>query len=251
MSRVDNVDDGDKSTVEAAEDDSNEDDSNDEDVDEDLHKMATEIATKMDNSGFHSDAEDNIWLEVISGPGTSWRGKVPSYSLKALAVGSQSGMHMVSCSEEVTGSSFNAFLKECTDGSGIGKLMGGQALLWDYTTAAELKQLCKLANEQVSIARCFDTKFSVMAFALLQKIQKVFPGTGSITQKFVDNMATIALNFIWNATAYETELLASDGMAFAAGLAHIRGQIVDLIKEASALKLMYEWAQKKFAGILK
>ena len=41
-------------------------------------------------------------------------------------MGSQSGMHTVSCSEEVTGSSFDAFLKECTDGSGIGELMGGQ-----------------------------------------------------------------------------------------------------------------------------
>ena len=61
----------------------------------------------------------------------------------------------------------------------------------------------------------------------------------------------IALNFIWDATAYETELLALDGVAFAAGLAHIRGRIADLIKEASALKLTYEGAQKKFAGILK
>ena len=40
-------------------------------------------------------------------------------------------------------------------------------------------------------------------------------------------------------------------MAFAAGLACIRGQIADLIKEASALKLMYEGAQEKFADILK
>ena len=68
-------------------------------------------------------------LEVISSPRTSWMGRVPLYSLKAPAVGSQSGMHMVSCSEEVTGSSFDAFLKEHADGSGVGKLMGGQALL--------------------------------------------------------------------------------------------------------------------------
>ena len=114
----------------------------------------------------------------------------------------------------------------------------------------ELKQLRALANEQILIARCFNTKFSDMAFALLQKIHEVFIGTGGITQKFVDDMATIALNFIWDATAYKTELSALDGMAFTARLARIWGQIADLIKEASALKLMYEGAQKKFAGIL-
>ena len=130
--RVDDVDDGDESTGEVAEDDSDEDDSNDKDVDEDLHKTAREIATKMDDSSFHSDAEDNSWLGVISGPRTSWMGKAPSYSLKALAVGSQSSMHMASHSKEATESSFDAFLREHADGSGIGELMGGQALLWDY-----------------------------------------------------------------------------------------------------------------------
>ena len=140
-SKVDDIDDGDESTGDAAEDDNDEDDSDDDDdVDEDLHKMVTEIATKTDDSGFRSDAEDNPKLEVISGLGTSWTGKVPSYLLKAPAVGSQSSMHTVSCSE-VTGSSFDAFLKEHADGSGIGELMGGQALLRYYTTAAELKQL--------------------------------------------------------------------------------------------------------------
>ena len=119
------VDDSVKSTGEVAEDDSDEDDSNDEDVDEDLHKTVTEIATKTD-SGFHSDAEDNTQLEVISGPGTSWMGRVPSYSLKVPAVGSQSSIHMASCSEEITGSSFDAFLKERTDGSGVGELMGAR-----------------------------------------------------------------------------------------------------------------------------
>ena len=128
--------------------------------------------------------------------------------------------------------------------------MGGQALLRDYTTVAELKQLHVLANEQVSIACRFNTKFSNTAFALLQKIHEAFIGTGGIAQKFVDDMATMALNFIWDTTAYESELLASDGVAFAARLAHIRGQIADLIKEASALELTYEGAQKKFAGIL-
>ena len=124
-SRVDDIDDGDESTDEAAEDDDDEDDSDDEDVDEDLHKTATEITTKMDDSCFCSDAEDNTWLEDISGPRTSCMGRVSLYSLNAPAVGSQSGMHTASCSEEVTGSSFNAFLKEHTDGSGLGELMGG------------------------------------------------------------------------------------------------------------------------------
>ena len=211
----------------------------------------TEIATKTDDSSFRSDAEDNTWLEVISGPGTSWMGKAPLYSLKALAVGSQSGMHMASCSEEATGSSFDAFLREHAGGSGIGKLMGGEALLRDYTTVVELKQLRVLVNEQVLIARCFDAKFSDMVFALLQKIHEAFIGTGGITQKFVDDMAMIALNFIQDATTYETELSALDGVVFMAGLARIWGQIADLIKEASALKLTYEGAQKKFTGILK
>ena len=128
--------------------------------------------------------------------------------------------------------------------------MGGQALLWDYTTAAELKQLCELANEQVKIARHFDAKFSDMAFTLLQKIHEAFIGTGGITQKFIDNMATVALNFIQDTTAYEAELSASYSMVFTAGLAYIREWIADLIKEASALELMYEGAQKKFASIL-
>ena len=251
VSRVDDIEDGDESTGEVAEDDSDEDDSNDEDVDEDLHKTATEIATKTDDSGFRSDAEDNTRLEVILGPRTSWMVKAPLYSLKAPAVGSQSIMHMVSHSEEATGSSFDAFLRECADRSGIGELMEDQALLWDYTTAAELKKLCALANEQVSIAPHFDVKFSDTAFALLQKIHEVFIGTGSITQKLIDDMAMIALNFIWDTTAYETELSASDGVAFMARLERIWGQIADLIKEASALKLTYEEAQKKFTGILK
>ena len=116
---------------------------------------------------------------------------------------------------------------------------------------AELKQLCKLANEQVSITCHFNTRFSNMTFALLQKIHEAFIGTSGIAQKFIDDMATIALNFIWDGTTYETELSASDGMVFVAGLAHIRGRIADLIKEASALKLTYEGAQKKFADILK
>ena len=207
-SKVDNDDDGDESTGDAVEDDNDEDDSDDDDLDEDLHKTVTEIANNTDESGFCSGAEDNSRIEPLSGPRTSWMGKVPSYSLKALAVGSQSGMHTASCSEEATGSSFDAFLKEHANGSGIGKLMGGQALLRDYTTVVELKQLCELANEQVKIARHFDANFSDTAFTLLQKTHEVFIGTGGIAHKFVDDMATVALNFIWDAIAYEAELLA-------------------------------------------
>ena len=129
VSRVDDVDDSDESTGEVAEDDDDEDDSDDEDVDEDLHKTPTEIATKTDDSGFCSDAEDHTQLEVISGPGTSWTRRVPLYSLKVPSVGSQSSMHTVSHSEEVTGSSFDAFLKEHANGSGVGELMGGGRFL--------------------------------------------------------------------------------------------------------------------------
>ena len=240
MLKLDNVDDGDESTGDLVEDDGYEDDSDVYDVDDDLHKMATEIATKIDDSGFCSDTEDTHKLEVISSPGTTWMGKVPSYALRALAVSSQIGMHMASHSQEMTRSSFDAFLKERTYGSGLGELMGGQALLWDYTTAAELKQLCELANEQVSIAYHFDIKFSDMAFYLLQKIHEAFVGTSGIAQKFVDDMATIALNFIRDATAHEAELSALDGVAFTAGLVCIQERIADLIKEASALELMYE-----------
>ena len=248
--KVDNDDNGDESTGDAAEDDDNKDDSDNDGLDKDLHKTAPEIASKMDDSGFHSDTEDNSRLEVMSGPRTSWMGEVPSYSLRVLAVGSWSGMHKASHSEEVTGSSFDAFLKEHADGSGVGELMGGQALLSDYTTAAELKQLHELANEQVKITRCFDAKCSDTAFTLLQEIHKAFIGTGGIVQKFFNDMTTVTLNFIQDTTAYEAELSALDSMAFAAGLACIWEQIADLIKEASALELTYEWAQKKFADIL-
>ena len=249
-SRVDDIDNGDESTGKVAEDDGNEDVSNDEDVDEDLHKTVTEIATKTGDSSFRSDAEDNDQVEAILGPGATWMGKVPSYPLKALTVGSQSGMHMAFRSEGATESSFDTFLREHAKGSGIGELMGGQALLQDYTTVVELKQLCTLADEQVSIVHHFNTKFSNMVFALLRKIHEAFLGTGGITQKFIDDMAMIALNFIRDTTAYKSELSASDGVAFTAGLACIWGRIADLIKEASALELTYEGAQKKFAGIL-
>ena len=177
-------------------------------------------------------------------------GKVPLYALRAPAVGSRSSMHTASHSEEVTGASFNAFVNAHADGSGVGELMGDQALLQDYTTAAELKQLHELANEQVKIARRFDAKFSNTVFAFLEKIHEAFISTGGKAQKFIDDMATAALNFIRDATAYEAELSASDSMAFAARLTHIWEQIAALIREASALELTYEGVQKKFANIL-
>ena len=161
-------------------------------------ETCTEIANKTDDSGFHSGTEDNSKIEPLSSPRTTLMGKVPSYSLRALAVSgsTQSSMHMASHSGEVSGASFDAFLDMCADGSGIGEIMGGQALLWDYTTVAELKQLHELANEHLKITCRFDTKFSDMEFTLLQKMQEAFIGTDGIAQKFVDDMATAGLNFI-------------------------------------------------------
>ena len=115
---------------------------------------------------------------------------------------------------------------------------------------AEWKQLQELANKQVQIARCFDTNFSNTAFTLLQKTQEAFVGTGGIAKKFVDDMATAGLNFICDAAVYKAELSASGGVAFTAGLSNIQGQIAELIREAEGLELMYEGAQKEFAGIL-
>ena len=124
-SKMDDDDDGEESTGDVVEDDNDEDDSNDDDLDGDLHKMATEIANKTDDSGFCSSAEDNSMIRPLSPPGTTWMGKVPLYSLRAPAVSTQSGMHTASHSEEVTGASFNAFINAHANGSGIGELMGG------------------------------------------------------------------------------------------------------------------------------
>ena len=158
---------------------------------------------------------------------------------------------MASHSREVSGTSFDAYVSACAGGSGVAELMGGQALLQDHTMVAELKQLRELANEKIQIAHHFDTKFSNTVFALLQKTQEVFVGTGGIAKNFINDMATASLNFICDASAYEGELSALDGMAFTARLANIWEQIAELIKEASALKLMYEGAQKQFTSILK
>ena len=99
-----------------------------------------------------------------------------------------------------------------------------------------------MADKQVQIARRFDTKFSNTAFTLLQKMQKMFLGTGGIAKKFINDMATAGLNFIWDAAVYEAKVSASDGVAFTAGLTSIQCQIADLIREAEELKLMYEGA---------
>ena len=123
-------------------------------------------------------------------------GETPSYQMTAPAIRSHSRMHTSSCNVEAARQSFDTFIKHCAAGSGIGDVMGGQALLRDFTTPQELESLHALANEQVAIAHCFNTKFSNMAFTLLKKVHEAFIMTGRIMQKFVDDMATAGLNFI-------------------------------------------------------
>ena len=81
-------------------------------------------------------------------------------------------------------------------------------------------------------------------------MQAAFVGTGGITKKFIDDMVTAGLNFISDATVYEAELSSSHAVAFTEGLTNIPLRIAGLIKEAAALELMYEGAQKEFTGIL-
>ena len=178
-------------------------------------------------------------------------GETPSYQMMAPAISSHSRMHTLSCNVEATGQSFNTFIKHHAAGSGIGDVMGSQALLWDFTTPQELESLCALANEQVAIAHHFDTKFSNTAFTLLKKVHEAFITTGRIAQKFFDDMATAGLNFIHDTTAYEEELSSSDSVVFVAGLTGIQNRIAELIREASELEMLYEESQKKFAGVLK
>ena len=178
-------------------------------------------------------------------------GETPSYQIMAPAISSRSTMHTSSYNVEAAGQSFDTFIKHHDAGSGVGDLMGGQALLRDFTTPQELESLHALANEQVAIARHFDTKFSNTVFTLLKKVHKVFITTGGIAQKFVDDMATASLNFICDATTYEEELLLSDSIVFAASLTHIRNRITELIREVSELEVVYEESQKKFTGVLK
>ena len=216
--QVDEEDAGD-STREIPDDDDDDDDN--DDVDEDIQQMATEISTKSDDSSFHGNGVGSNKIDALVGPGVEWMGETSSYQMTAPAISSCSTMHTSSCNVEAAGQSFDTFIKHRAAGSGIGDVMGSQALLRDFTTPQELESLHALANEQVAIARHFDTKFSNTAFTLLKKVHEAFTTTGRIVQKFVDDMATAGLNFIHDATAYEEELSLSDGIVFAAGLTRI------------------------------
>ena len=227
------------------------DDDDDDDVDEDIQQTAIEIGTKSDDSGFHGSGVGSTRIDALMGPEVEWTGEMPSYQVTALAISSRSRMHTASCNVEATGQSFDTFIKDLAAGSGVGDVMGGQPLLWDITTPQELESLCALANEQVAIARHFDTKFLNTVFILLKKVHEALIMTGGIAQKFVDDMATAGLNFIRDATAYEQELTSSDGIVFAARLTHIQNRIAELIREASELEVVYEESQKKFTGVLK
>ena len=245
--QVDEEDAG-NSTGEIPDDDDDDDD--DDDV-ADIQQTATEIGTKLDDSSFHGSGVGSIRIDALMGPGVEWTGDMPFYQMTAPAISSRSGMHTSSCNVEAAEQSFNTFIKHRAAGSGVGDVMGGQALLRDFTTPQELESLRALANEQVAIACHFDTKFSNMAFTLLKKVHEAFIMTGGIMQKFVDDMATAGLNFIHDATVHEEELSSSDGIVFAAGLARIQNWITELIREASELEVVYEESQKKFARVLK
>ena len=248
VAQVDEEDAG-NSTREIPDDDNDDDDDND--VDEDIQQTATEISTKLDDSGFHGSGVGSIRIDALTGPGVKWTGEMPSYQMTALAISSHSGMYTSSCNVEAAGQSFDTFIKHRAAGSSIGDVMGGQALLWDFTTPQELESVRALANEQVAIVHHFDTKFSNTAFTLLKKVHEAFIVIGGIMQKFVDDMATAGLNFIRDATTYEEELSSSDSVVFAAGLTGIRNWITELIREASELEMVYEESQKKFTGVLK
>ena len=150
VAQVDEEDVGD-STREILDDDDDDDD--DHDVDEDIQQTATEIGTKLDDSGFHGSGVGSIKIDALVGPGVEWMGETPSYQMTAPAISSRSGMHTLSCNVEAAGQSFDTFIKHHATGSGISDVTGGQALLQDFTTPQELESLCTLANEQVAIAR--------------------------------------------------------------------------------------------------
>ena len=211
---VSNIDEesGSNGTAEGDKDEGDEDDSDSEEgLDKELQKTAREVANKTDDSGFWSGVEDNSKIEVLAGPGIIWTtGTAPLYPWQPTDPTSSSQDNSNTASQ--CGASFNAYLQENTSWYGIMELMGGQRFLHDHTTEAELTQLQKLVDKQIQIACWFNSKFSKMAFTLLQKTQWVFLGTSSIVKKFVDNMATAGLNLICDAAVYESELLASDGM---------------------------------------
>ena len=132
----------------------------DNDVDEDIQQTATEIGTKSDDSCFHGSGVRSIRIDALVGPGVKWMGEMPSYQMMAPAISSHSGMHTSSCNVEAARQSFDTFIKHRAAGSGIGDVTGGQALLQDFTNPQELESLHALANEQVAIARRFNTKLS-------------------------------------------------------------------------------------------
>ena len=186
--QVDEEDAGD-STGEIPDNDDANDDDDDDDVDEDIQQTAREIGTKLDDSGFYGSGVGSTRIDALMGPGVEWTGETPYYQVTTPAISSHSAMHTVSCNVEAAGQSFDTFIKHHAAGSSIGDVMGGQALLWDFTTPQELESLHALANEQVAIVRRFDTKFSNMAFTLLKKVHEAFITTGGIVQKFVDDVA--------------------------------------------------------------
>ena len=141
--QVDEEDAG-ESTGEILDDD--DDDNDDDDVDEDIQQTATEIGTKSDDSGFHGSGVGSTRIDALMGPGVEWMGETPSFQMTALAISSHSGMHTVSCNVEATGQSFDTFIKHHAAGSSVGDVMGGQALLRDFTTPQELESLHALAN---------------------------------------------------------------------------------------------------------
>ena len=102
--------------------------------------------------------------------------------MTAPAISSCSGMHTVSRNVEDARQSFDTFIKDHAAGSSIGDVMGGQALLRDFTTPQELESLCALADEQVAIVRRFNTKFSNTVFTLLKKVHEAFIMTSGIMQ---------------------------------------------------------------------
>ena len=129
--QVDEEDAGD-STGEIPDDDDDDDD--DDDVDKDIQQTATEIGTKLDDSGFHRSGVRSIKIDALAGPGVEWTGETPSYQMMAPAISSRSAMHTLSCNVEATGQSFDTFIKHHAAGSGIGDVMGGQVLLQNFTT---------------------------------------------------------------------------------------------------------------------
>ena len=115
-----------------------------------------EVGAKSYDSSFHGSGTR---IEALAGPGVEWMVKTPFYDMSAPAISSHSGVHTAPLNVEATGLSFDTFIKDCAADSGVGHVMGGQAYLRDSTTPQELKSLRALANEQVAIARRFNTKF--------------------------------------------------------------------------------------------